>query len=207
MNRLPFLGIDPVIPVVTLERAEEAVPLAAALLAGGLTTVEVTLRTPAALAGIAAIAAEVPEISVGAGTVLDAAQAEQAAVAGASFLVSPASTPPLLDAMAAVGLPFLPGVASPSEVASLLERGIGDMKLFPAAALGGPVLLRALAGPFPEARFCPTGGIWPEDARQYLNLENVAAIGGSWVADRDPAAPDWTAVSAAAHAASALVRR
>jgi 2-dehydro-3-deoxyphosphogluconate aldolase/(4S)-4-hydroxy-2-oxoglutarate aldolase len=207
VNRLSFLGTDPVVPVVTLEGPEEAAPLAAALVAGGLTSIEVTLRTSAALDGIARIVAEVPSITVGAGTVRSAEQVERAVAAGASFLVSPASTPRLLDAMAASGLPFLPGVASPSEVAHLLEREIGDMKLFPAEALGGPALLRALSGPFPEARFCPTGGIGPGNAAEYLALENVAAVGGSWVADRVPAAPDWAAISAVAGATSALRSR
>jgi 2-dehydro-3-deoxyphosphogluconate aldolase/(4S)-4-hydroxy-2-oxoglutarate aldolase len=206
MRRVPFLGEEPVIPVVTLERVEEAVPLAAALLAGGLTSIEVTLRTPAALPGIEAIVAELPEVAVGAGTVRTPAQVEQAAAAGASFLVSPASTARLLDAMEESELPFLPGVAGPSEVANVLERGVGDMKLFPAEVLGGPSLLRALGGPFPEARFCPTGGIDAARAPVYLALENVAAIGGSWVADRDPAAPDWSKVGAAAGAASGLRR-
>ncbi len=195
---------SPVIPVVTVDRPENAVPLARALVAGGLAAIEVTLRTPGAVECIRAIAAEVPEAQVGAGTVRGAAQLEEAVAAGAAFLVTPATTAVLLDRLEECPVPVLPGVATPTEVALVLERGIETMKLFPAEAIGGIALLRALAGPFPEARFCPTGGIGPERAPAYLALENVVAVGGSWVAEHDPLAPDWATVTAVAHAAAQL---
>ncbi|MBS1881947.1 MAG: bifunctional 4-hydroxy-2-oxoglutarate aldolase/2-dehydro-3-deoxy-phosphogluconate aldolase [Actinobacteria bacterium] len=194
----------PVIPVVTIARREEAVPLARAIAAGGLATIEVTLRSEVALTAIGEIAAAVPEIAVGAGTVRRPEQVDAAIAAGAAFLVTPATTPALLDALAASPVPVLPGVATASEVAGVLDRGIERMKLFPAAALGGTPLIGALAGPFPEARFCPTGGIDAGSAAGYLALANVLAVGGSWVADRDPERPDWSRVSIAARAAAAL---
>jgi 2-dehydro-3-deoxyphosphogluconate aldolase / (4S)-4-hydroxy-2-oxoglutarate aldolase len=180
------------------------VPLARAVLAGGLSTLEVTLRTPVALEAIAAIAAELPELVVGAGTIRDGGQIEAARAAGARFLVTPAATATLLDELDGCGLPALPGVATPSEVARVLDGGFREMKLFPAEPAGGTALLRALAGPFPEARFCPTGGIGPERGADYLALPNVFAVGGSWVTERDPADPDWGAVAAAARAAAEL---
>jgi 2-dehydro-3-deoxyphosphogluconate aldolase/(4S)-4-hydroxy-2-oxoglutarate aldolase len=205
MSRIEeILAGDPVVPVVTIERLEDAVPLARAIVAGGLGTIEVTLRTPVALDCIRAIAAAAPELRVGAGTVLDAGGAEAAVDAGAAFLVTPATTAELLDAFAASPVPALPGVATPSEVAAVLARGMRTMKLFPAGAVGGTALLRALAGPFPEARFVPTGGIDAGSAADYLALANVLAVGGSWVAARDPLRPDWDAVAAAARAAAAL---
>jgi 2-dehydro-3-deoxyphosphogluconate aldolase / (4S)-4-hydroxy-2-oxoglutarate aldolase len=191
----------PVVPVVAIDRAEDAVPLARALAAGGLTTIEVTLRTPVALESITAIAAEVPEIRVGAGTLRDAAQVEAALAAGAEFLVTPALTPGLLDALVAAPVPAVPGIATPSEAAAALDAGLRELKLFPAGALGATALLRALAGPYPEARFVPTGGIDAAGAPDYLALANVLAVGGSWVS---AAAPDWDAVTAAARAAAAL---
>ena len=196
-----LLALDPVIPVVVLDDAEHAVPLARALLAGGLHTIEVTLRTPAALEAIERIAAEVPEITLGAGTVASAEQVAAAAAAGARFLVSPGQTPRLLDALEASGLPFLAGCATPSDVLALLERGIGCAKLFPAEVVGGVAMARALAGPFPQLRLCPTGGISPESAADYLALPNVACVGGSWIA---AGAPDWSVVTARARTAAAL---
>jgi len=196
----------PVIPVVTIVRGAEAVPLARALAAGGLSTIEVTLRSAVALESIRAIATEVPEIAVGAGTIRRPDQIEAAIGAGASFLVTPATTPALLDLIVDSTVPVLPGVATPSEVASVLERGIERMKLFPAGPLGGRGLIRALAGPFPEARFCPTGGIDAGTVADYLALPNVFAVGGSWVADRDIDAPDWSAITTASRAAAALGR-
>ena len=169
------------IPVVVLEDAAQAVALARALLAGGLMTIELTLRTPAALPAIARIAAELPELVVGAGTIADAAQAEAARAAGARFLVSPGATPALLDAMTATGLPFLAGVATPSDVLALLERGIDCAKLFPAAAVGGIAMAKALGGPFPQVRLCPTGGIDADSAPDWLALPNVACVGGTWL--------------------------
>jgi 2-dehydro-3-deoxyphosphogluconate aldolase / (4S)-4-hydroxy-2-oxoglutarate aldolase len=171
------LDLAEVIPVVVLDDPERAVPLARALVARGMPAIEITLRTPAALEGIEAVARAVPEAVVGAGTVLTIEQGEAAMDAGARFLVSPGATPALLDA----GLPLLPGAATPSEVMALLERGIAAAKFFPAAASGGVPALRALAGPFPQVRFCATGGIDATTAPGYLALPNVACVGGSWM--------------------------
>src|SRR4051812_30974077 len=176
-----LLALAPVIPVVVLDDAEDAVPLARALVAGGLPAIEVTLRTPAALGAIERIAAEVPDAVVGAGTIVTAAQAQDACAAGARFLVSPGTSPALLDALQAGGVPFLPGVATASEIVALLERGITHAKFFPAEAMGGDATVRAFAGPFPQMRFCPTGGITPDTAPDYLALANVACVGGSWM--------------------------
>jgi 2-dehydro-3-deoxyphosphogluconate aldolase/(4S)-4-hydroxy-2-oxoglutarate aldolase len=200
-----LLSLAPVIPVVVLDDAAAAVPLARALVAGGLPAIEVTLRTTAALEAIERIAADVPEAIVGAGTVVGDAQCEAALAAGARFLVSPGATPALLDALQAGGTPFLAGTATASDVVALLERGITAAKLFPAEVIGGVDLLRAFAGPFGQMRFCPTGGIDAERAPRYLALPNVACVGGSWMAP--PAAlraGDWDAVERAARAAAAL---
>lgn len=199
---LSMLG--PVLPIATIERVEDALPLASAVQEGGLRALEVTLRTPVALEAIAAIAAALPDLLVGAGTVLRAEQVKAARSAGARFLVTPGVTSRLLDALEDCGLPALCGCATPTEVAQLLDRGYTEMKLFPAEAIGGIELLRALAGPFPEARFCPTGGIALGRVAGYLALPNVSAVGGGWVTERDPLRPDWRAVSRAARAAAAL---
>ena len=177
-----LLALDPVIPVVAIDDAADAVPLARALLDGGLRTIEVTLRTPAALDAIARIARELPDVVVGAGTVTGAPQASAAGDAGARFLVSPGCTPRLLDVLSACGLPFLAGCATPSDLVALQERGIGCAKLFPAEAIGGLALAKALAGPFPDMRLCPTGGIDADRAPDYLALPNVACVGGTWIA-------------------------
>lgn len=199
------LGLTPVIPVVVVEDVDDAVPLARALLSGGLGAIEITLRTPGALEAIRAVAQEVPGATVGAGTVLTPDHAAAAAAAGARFLVSPGWTERLLDAMRGTGLPFLPGVSTPSEVLGLLDRGVTDMKFFPAEAAGGVPFLRSLASPLPQARFCPTGGIDAARAPQYLALPNVACVGGSWMVPQDLlAARDWAGVTALAKAASAL---
>lgn len=174
-------GLAPVVPVVVLEDARDAVPLARALVGGGLRAIEVTLRTPAALDAIRAVAREVPEAVVGAGTVLTPEQVGAAVGAGAEFLVSPGWTDRLLDAMRGAGVPFLPGVSTVSEALNLLERGVTDMKFFPAEAAGGAAYLRSLASPLPRARFCPTGGVTPALARDYLRLPNVGWVGGSWM--------------------------
>lgn len=171
----------PVMPVVVVRHAERAVPTARALLAGGVTAMELTLRTPVALDAIRRVAAEVPEMLVGAGTVRSPEDTKLAVEAGARFLVSPGSTPALVDSMADSGLPFLPGVATVSEAMGLLERGITEMKLFPAEAVGGRALLKSMHGPLPEARFCPTGGIRASTAASYLELPNVGCVGGSWL--------------------------
>jgi len=203
-----LLGVVPVLPVVVLERWEDAVPVARALVAGGLPAIELTLRTPVALDAVRAISDEVPEILVGAGTVVTPGQAKEALDAGARFLVSPGSTPSLLAAMSDTGLPFLPGTSSVSEVLSALELGLTELKFFPAEAAGGTAYLRALAGPVPAARFCPTGGITPASAADYLALPNVGCVGGSWLAPPDVVRRgDWPAITAlAAHAAGLRVR-
>ncbi|MQY11238.1 KHG/KDPG aldolase [Streptomyces sp. RB5] len=207
MNAVPssVLDIAPVIPVVVLDDAEQAVPLARALVAGGLRAVEITLRTPAAVDAIRAVAAEVPEAVVGAGTVLRAADVERAAEAGARFLVSPGWTPALVDAMQKSNLPFLPGVSTASEVVGLLERGVTEMKFFPAEAAGGVPYLKALVSPFPQVRFCPTGGMTAAGAPAYLRLPNVACVGGSWMLPADAVgARDWGRVEKLAAEAAAL---
>lgn len=199
------LDLAPVVPVVVLEDAADAVPLARALVAGGLPAIEVTLRTPAALEAIAAIAREVPGAVVGAGTVISAANVAETAAAGARFLVSPGWTDTLLAAMRASGLPFLPGVSSASEVVALLERGVTDMKFFPAEAAGGTAYLKALAAPLPQARFCPTGGISAASAPHYLALPNVGCVGGSWMLPGEAVATkDWARVERLAAEAAAL---
>ncbi|AKH82133.1 keto-deoxy-phosphogluconate aldolase [Streptomyces sp. CNQ-509] len=201
------LGLAPVIPVVVLDDAADAVPLARALVAGGLPAVEVTLRTPAALDAIRAIAAEVPDAVVGAGTVLDAAAVDASAAAGARFLVSPGSTDGLLAAMAASGLAYLPGVSTVSEAMGLLERGLTEMKFFPAEASGGIAYLKSLGSPLPRARFCPTGGVTAESAPRYLALPNVGCVGGTWMLPRAAlAAKDWATVEKLAAEAAALGR-
>ncbi|GAA2611669.1 bifunctional 4-hydroxy-2-oxoglutarate aldolase/2-dehydro-3-deoxy-phosphogluconate aldolase [Streptomyces tubercidicus] len=199
------LGLVPVIPVVVLHDADDAVPLARALVAGGLPAMEVTLRTPAALDAIRAVAEEVPEAVVGAGTLLSPEQVEDALVAGARFLVSPGWSPRLLGAMKDSGVPFLPGVSTASEVVTLLEEGVTEMKFFPAEAAGGTPYLHSLASPLPQARFCPTGGIGLESAPSYLALPNVGCVGGTWMLPADAlAAKDWGRVRQLAQGAAAL---
>ncbi|MGC0341177.1 bifunctional 4-hydroxy-2-oxoglutarate aldolase/2-dehydro-3-deoxy-phosphogluconate aldolase [Streptomyces sp. SLBN-8D4] len=200
-----LLDLAPVVPVVVLQDASDAVPLARALVAGGLPAIEVTLRTPAALDAIRAIAEEVPEAVVGAGTVITPGQVRESVAAGARFLVSPGWTDVLLEAMRGSGVPFLPGVSTASEVVALLERGVREMKFFPAEAAGGTAYLKSLAGPLPQARFCPTGGIGPGNAPEYLSLPNVGCVGGTWMLPTDAiAARDWGRVEALAREASGL---
>ncbi len=198
--------LAPVIPVITIHDTARAVPMAEALVAGGLKALEVTLRTPRALDAIEAIAAAVPDAVVGAGTVTQPDQFAEAREAGARFAVSPGSTPALLDAAAGSGLPYLPGVATASEVMALLERGITHMKFFPAGAAGGTAALKGWSAPLPEARFCPTGGIGPANAASYLELPNVLCVGGSWVVPGDAiAAGEWGRLTRLAEAATELV--
>ncbi|MGE5268092.1 MAG: bifunctional 4-hydroxy-2-oxoglutarate aldolase/2-dehydro-3-deoxy-phosphogluconate aldolase [Thiohalocapsa sp.] len=186
-----FRGVT-VIPVVTIERERDAVPLARALAEGGLRVIEVALRTPAALDAIALLARELPAVAVGAGTVTRAADVAAAVQAGARFLVSPGTTPELAAAALAAELPYLPGVMTPSEVMGARALGLCVMKLFPAAALGGPGFLQALAPVFPGVAFCPTGGIDEHNAADYLALPNVPMVGGSWMAPREAIlAGDW----------------
>lgn len=199
------LDVVPVMPVVVLERLEHAVPVARALVAGGLPAIELTLRTEVALEALRAIATEVPEILVGAGTILSAAQAQEARDAGARFLVSPGATPSLLAGMQETGLPFLPGTATVSEVLTVLEAGVTEMKFFPAQASGGAPYLKALASPVPAARFCPTGGVTPANAPDYLALPNVGCVGGTWLTPADAlAAEDWGRIESLAREAAAL---
>jgi 2-dehydro-3-deoxyphosphogluconate aldolase / (4S)-4-hydroxy-2-oxoglutarate aldolase len=187
-----LLGIAPVIPVVVLNDAAHALPLAQALLAGGIPVIEITLRTPAALDAIAAIAENLPDAVVGAGTVTTPRLVRQAVDAGAQFLVSPGTTSQLLDAMDEAGVPCLPGIASVSEAMRVLEHGQREMKFFPAEASGGRAFLTAIAPVLPTARFCPTGGITPATAPRYLELDNVACVGGSWLTPPSAiAAQDW----------------
>jgi 2-dehydro-3-deoxyphosphogluconate aldolase/(4S)-4-hydroxy-2-oxoglutarate aldolase len=196
----------PVVPVVVIEDLAHAVPLAQALARGGLPVVELTLRTPVALDAVRAIAEEVPEVLIGAGTIVEPKQAAQAVEAGAGFLVSPGSTPDLLEAMTDTGVPFLPGVATVSEVLAAYERGLTELKFFPAEAAGGAAYLKSIGGPLPQIRFCPTGGITPASAPDYLALPNVGCVGGSWLTPAAAlAAGDWNAVEQLARAAAALV--
>ena len=200
-----LLALSPVIPVVVVDDAEHAVPLAEALLRGGVRVIELTLRTPAALAAIERVAAEVPGIVIGAGTVTAPEHAEQAAKAGAAFLVTPGSTDRVLDAAEDTGLPFLPGAATVTEAMRLAERGLTSLKFFPAEAAGGVAYLKAIGGPLPGLRFCPTGGITPATAPDYLALPNVGCVGGTWLTPKDAlASGDWARVEELARAASAL---
>ena len=195
----------PVIPVLTIERAADAVPLARALVKGGLPVLEITVRTAAALEALRLIAAEVRDAVVGAGTVLNAGQLEQAKRAGAQFVVSPGCTSALAQAVKASGMPFLPGVQTVSEAMALMEQGFQLLKFFPADTSGGLGWLKAVAAPLAGLRFCPTGGVNAETAPAYLALGNVACVGGSWVAPKDAvAAGDWARVERLAVAAAAL---
>lgn len=199
------LDVVPVMPVVVIDDLADAVPVAQALVDGGLPAIELTLRTPVALDALAAIAAEVPDILLGAGTITSPAQAQAAVDAGARFLVSPGLTPGLLGAMLDTGVPFLPGTSTVSEVMAVLEAGLTEMKFFPAEASGGAAYLKSVAGPLPQARFCPTGGITPISAAGYLALPNVGCVGGSWLTPADAvAAGDWSRISALAAEAAAL---
>ena len=195
----------PVIPVLTIERLADAVPLARALVKGGLPVLEITFRTGVALEALAAIAREVPDAVVGAGTVLDETQVRQALSAGARFGVSPGCTAALAKAVKAAGLPFLPGVQTVSEALAAREQGFRLLKFFPADTAGGAGWLKAVAAPLAGLRFCPTGGIGIETAPAYLALTNVACVGGSWVAPRDAvAAGDWSRIEHLASQAAAL---
>jgi 2-dehydro-3-deoxyphosphogluconate aldolase/(4S)-4-hydroxy-2-oxoglutarate aldolase len=200
-------ALAPVVPVLTIERTADAVPLARALVKGGLPVLEITLRTEAALAALTAIAAEVPEAVVGAGTVLQPRQFDDVRRAGARFAVSPGCTPTLVTAARAAGLPFLPGIQTVSEAMVLAEQGFGLLKFFPADTAGGLAWLKSVAAPLAGLRFCPTGGVGADTAQTYLSLANVACVGGSWVVPRDAvAAADWGQVERLAAAAAELKR-
>ncbi len=200
----PFLRLSPVMPVVVIEDAQLAPELARAYLRGGIRVIEVTLRTPAALHAIEAIARAEPDIRVGAGTVLSPADLQAAASAGAAFAISPGSTDALLEAGRSAPIPYLPAVATASDVMSGLASGYRCFKFFPAGAAGGIAMLKSFAGPFPEARFCPTGGITQSTVKSYLELPNVLCAGGSWLSPADAlAARDWARIEALAAAAAA----
>ncbi len=186
-----------VIPVLTIERLEDAVPLARALVAGGVRTLEVTLRTPVAIEAARAMIAAVPEAVVGIGTILNAADLSQAERLGARFGISPGATPELLQTAARSQLPFAPGVATASELMQALSYGFGLVKFFPAEQAGGIKALRALGGPFPQMRFCPTGGIGDANAASWLAEPNVVAVGGSWLCPpAEVRAGNWAGITA-----------
>ena len=194
----------PVIPVLVVDDLAHAVPLATALVAGGLPVLEVTLRTPVALDVIREMSTVTGGI-VGAGTILTPADVEKAIEAGATFGVSPGATDMLLDAAEEMGLPMLPGAATATEAMRLLERGYRVQKFFPAEASGGANALKSLASPIPQILFCPTGGVTPKNAGDYLSLPNTACVGGSWVAPKDKVlSGDWSGIEALAKAAAAL---
>ncbi len=200
-----IFALAPVIPVITIEDAKQAVPLARALVKGGLRAIEITLRTQAGLDAARAIIAEVPEASVGIGTVLTSADYERAAKLGAAFAISPGLSIELLEAAAQGTLPFAPGIQTPSDLIACVTRGYELVKFFPAVPAGGLAALDALTGPFPTVRFCPTGGINAGNAAQWLAHKKVVAIGGSWVAPAaDIKAGAWDAIESRARAAAAL---
>jgi 2-dehydro-3-deoxyphosphogluconate aldolase/(4S)-4-hydroxy-2-oxoglutarate aldolase len=198
-SRARLLEVSPVIPVVTIDDPDHAVPVARALIAGGIPIIEVTLRTDRALEALAAIAAEVPEILAGAGTVRTPRQADDAVEHGARFVVSPGASLGLLRHLISLPVPVLPGVATVSETLTALDHGLTELKFFPAGPAGGPSYLSALAAPVPDARFCPTGGVTPDNMAAYLALPNVPAVGGSWLTPGTVlAAHDWAQITALA---------
>ncbi len=196
-----LMRVAPVIPVIVIDDVAHAVPLAEALVAGGLRVLEVTLRTPAALPAIAAMK-QVPGAIVGAGTVINPAELDAALAAGSEFIVSPGLTDPLGKAAIAAGVPFLPGIANAGDIMRGLDMGLTRFKFFPAIAAGGLPALKALAAPFGQCRFCPTGGIGPDNAAEWLAFDQVLCVGGSWVSPKG--APDKPAITAMARAAFAL---
>lgn len=200
-----YARLAPVIPVVTIEDARHGIALARTLVAAGLPVIEVTLRTAAALDAIAAIAKAVPDAVVGAGTVLDARQVEAAIEAGARFLVTPGTPPALAEAVAAATVPVMPGCATASEAIALAELGFEILKFFPAGPSGGTAWLKGVGGPLPQLRFCPTGGVDPGNAGDYLALPNVVCVGGSWMAPAAAiAAEDFVTIARLAGEAAAL---
>ena len=202
---LPILRASPVIPVIAIDDLDHAVPLAKALLAGGIRVLEVTLRTAHGLAAIRAIAQQVPDVILGVGTLTMAEEFAAARNAGAVFGVSPGLTPALIAAARSSGLPLLPGVMTPTEVMVAREAGFRQLKLFPAVPAGGVGMLEAIGGPLSDVMFCPTGGISLQTAPQFLECKNVACVGGSWLTPKDAmASGDWARITALAKAASAL---
>jgi 2-dehydro-3-deoxyphosphogluconate aldolase/(4S)-4-hydroxy-2-oxoglutarate aldolase len=205
MTILDILRTSPVIPVIAIDELEHAVPLARALVAGGIRVLEVTLRTAHGLPAIRAIAQSVPEAIVGVGTLMQASDFAKARDAGAVFGVSPGLTNSLINAARESGLPLLPGVMTPSEVMAAREAGFHQLKLFPAVPAGGVTMLKAIAGPLPDMIFCPTGGITQETAAEFLACENVACVGGSWLTPSSAIrSGDWQKITDLARLASAL---
>lgn len=207
LTALDVMSDAPVIPVIVVDKVSDAVPLARALVAGGIRMLEVTLRTPAALAAIGAIASEVPQAVAGAGTVRSVADAQAAAQAGARFAVSPGFTPAVGRACRELGLTLLPGVATGSEIMAALEDGYSQLKFFPAVQAGGLAMLKAFSGPFFDVRFCPTGGLTAANAAEFLALPNVVCVGGSWLTPADAiASGDWERITQLARVAVQLGR-
>jgi 2-dehydro-3-deoxyphosphogluconate aldolase/(4S)-4-hydroxy-2-oxoglutarate aldolase len=199
-----ILRRGPVVPVIVVHRLEQAVPLAAALVAGGIRVLEITLRTPVSVQAIAAIRREVSDAIVGAGTVTRGEELDEVVAAGAAFAISPGLTPELLDAANRGPIPLIPGIATVSELMTGLARGYDHFKFFPAEAAGGVTMLQAFAGPFPRVTFCPTGGVSAANYREYLAQANVACVGGSWVAPAGAIeAADWPRITALAREAVA----
>lgn len=202
---ISILKLQPVVPVLVIKDLAHAVPLARALVAGGLKAIEITMRTPVALQAIRAVADEVEGAVPGAGTVLNAKQYHQAVEAGSQFIVSPGTTLELLDVARKSPVPLLPGAATPSEVMALREEGYEVLKFFPAEQAGGAAYLKSLSSPLAGMLFCPTGGITPDNARDYLSLPNVVCVGGSWVAPNALVeAGDWDGITRLALEASRL---
>lgn len=207
LSALQVMQDAAVIPVIVLTDVAHAVPMARALLAGGIRMLEVTLRTPQALACIEAIAREVPQAVVGAGTVRSRADTQAAARAGARFAVSPGYTTAVGQACRDAGLTLLPGVASASEIMQAQEDGFTELKFFPAMQAGGPAMLKAWSGPFFDAKFCPTGGVTPQNAAEFLALSNVVCVGSTWLVPADAlASGDWARITRLAGEARALAR-
>jgi 2-dehydro-3-deoxyphosphogluconate aldolase/(4S)-4-hydroxy-2-oxoglutarate aldolase len=204
-NLEAVMTASPVIPVIVIDEIEDALPLAHALFSGGLKVLEVTLRTEHGLAAIEVIKQALPEAIVAAGTVVTAEDVVKAKLAGADFLVSPGCTTALLDAAIAANIPLLPGVNTPSEAMTILERGVRYLKFFPAEAAGGAAMLRSIGGPLPQLKFCPTGGINFGNAQEYLSLANVLCVGGSWMLDSAAIrAKDWPRIESLARVAASV---
>ncbi|MDT8371271.1 MAG: bifunctional 4-hydroxy-2-oxoglutarate aldolase/2-dehydro-3-deoxy-phosphogluconate aldolase [Gammaproteobacteria bacterium] len=176
-----IMNVSPIVPVMVINNVEHAVPLAKALVKGGLKVLEITLRTEAALESIRRIKTEVPDAIVGAGTIINIETLHAAINAGAEFIVSPGTTDKLIDEAIATGVPLLPGIANPSDAMRLLEKGITEMKFFPAEAAGGVPMLKSIGAPIPQITFCPTGGVSQKNVKDYYSLPNVACVGGSWM--------------------------
>ena len=204
LSAVDIFKSGPVMPLIVIHNPDYAVPLARALLAGGIRVLEITLRSDAALEAIRRIRSEVPDALVGAGTVLSGQDVQAVAEAGGCFAISPGLTSNLLAAAEQVSIPLIPGVATASELMTALEAGLTELKFFPAQAAGGVEMLKSLSGPFPQVTFCPTGGITPDNYREYLTLNNVACVGGSWLVPADKIARgDWAALTQLAQEAVA----